>query len=392
MSELENNIIPATPTIVGDAPITEQTPNKALSHDEVFGKGLEDAFNADLATAKGEPPPAAKPKEGEKPVEPAKPLNLSQPADDDIAPDKQWDDRAPVPHKREQWDKFREKHNKLVQEYESVKSKAADLESHTAELSKYQELQQKVTEYEQQIKEASILNDPNLTKDVDSRMKSLVELSTSGLDEKQAAELQGIIQMPPGKHRDKALMAFADDMPPFKQAQLGAWVARADEYRHERDHIIASAKENADGILKQRQTQFAVQQEQMKQQYAKSFDAAASDLAKLPGWAAIFSDSENVKPYLESAKNVYFGNAGTPKDLAKKAITAEIAPAIMEYAIGVEQQLVEMKKANEELEATLKKYKGGSPAPNTLGTKSSGGDFDFVTGAAQAFVTGQYGR
>jgi len=363
--------------------------------DELFG-GLQEAVNTPEPTGEpshedvfkddGKTEPEKVEEAVQEEVAEEKPkLNINVEPEQKSA-ESEWGDNLKVPRASDDWKKYREVHNSTVNENKALKAELEQLRSKSTELQQLDELRQKVSEYEQQSKAQSLLNDPNLTREIDNRMSSVVNSAKASLDEQQAKDFESIARMEPGKHRDRVLSEFADDLSPIKQAQVAAYMARVDELRSERNSMIEYAKSNADELYKQREAAMTKQREAAVSQQNAVFDSVAKEMRQLPGCRDVFGDGAQAKPWIDAAKNVYSGNVGSPKDLAMKAIMAETAPALIEHAIEVSKMLVDRDAKIKDLEDELKSFKDSSHAPRTAsGSRSIDSNDDFLAGAARAF-------
>jgi hypothetical protein len=367
--------------------------------DDMFA-GLDAAIRKDQEAAgvpkdtgmpdasKEEAPPKEEPKadEGPKLKLGSKEEKPAEPAPEEV----KWDDTAPVPRKREEWDKFREARNKevtgLTEKLKAYEAKLAELEPKAADLGSLEELKAKVQTYEQQIQEATVLNDPQLTADLDARLKHALSPAKSTLDEKAAAEFEQLAALPPGKHRDKLFGELVDDMPAWQQAKLATVLATADMINGERSDRLANAKANAAQYLQQKAQQQQAMQAEVQKRNNLLFDSTVSELKQQPGFKDIFNDEGFAKQWVESARNVFAGNTGDAKVLANKALMAEIAQPLMAYAIEQTQSAESAKAKIAELEAELKKYASASPTPNTSTPSSpTQGDDPFMDGLMRAY-------
>ena len=362
----------STPTPTVDIP--PPTAPMTGESDDIFD-GLEDAIRQDQETPdapkKGEPEPEKKPAQEDKPDEaPKLKLGTQEQKSAEPAPEEvKWDDTAPVPRRREDWDKFREARNRevttLTDKLKGYETKLAELEPKAADLGALEELKAKILTYEQQIQEATVLNDPQLTADLDARLKHALTPAKAALDEKVAAEFEQLAGLPPGKHRDKLFGELVDEMPVWQQAKLATALATADMINGERSDRLASAKANAAQYLQQKQQQQEAMHAEVKKQHNILFDSTVAELKQQPGFKDIFNDDGFAKQWVESARNVFAGNTGDAKMLANKALMAEIAQPLMAYAIEQTQSAESSKAKIIELEAELKKYAGASPTPST---------------------------
>jgi len=393
-----------------DATVVEQrtgvgsTPKEAIAADEIFGAGLDDAWKKDQTQkedpdnpftkedkAAAEAAKAGAEKKADPPAEDSKPkIDLTTPAE--VPPESaesaaEWQDNLKVPQKRADWDAYKTKHNSTVQELKAAQARATELESQAVDSTKLKALQEQVAEYERQIKTATVLNDPNLTKPMDDGLKMVADTAKAGLVPEQATAFEAILQMPPGKARETAMASFSEDLPAWQQGTLGSFIGEADKLRGQRNAIIESARTNAEQILQQQQAIGQQQQEAAKQRQSAVFDSAVAEFKGLDGWKDVFGDEAN-KVFLDSAKNVFQGNVGSERDLAKKAIMAETAPALLEHAIDVSGQLATKDARITELEAAVKTLKGGGDPPETVQGGGSEAEEDFLSGAAKAFVRG----
>jgi hypothetical protein len=346
--------------------------------DDMFA-GLDAAIRKDQEAAgvpkdTGMPDPpkeAALPKEEPKPDEgPKLKLGTQEQGSAEPSPEEvKWDEAAPVPRRREDWDKFREARNKevtgLTEKLKSYEAKLAELEPKAADLGALVELKANVLTYEQQIQEATVLNDPQLTADLDARLKHALTPARATLDEKAAAEFEQLAALPPGKHRDKLFGELVDEMPAWQQAKLATVLATADMINGERADRLANAKANAAQYLQQKAQQQQAMQAEIQKRNNILFDSTVAELKQQPGFKDIFNDDGFAKQWVESARNVFAGNTGDTKTLASKALMAEIAQPLMAYAIEQTQSAEAAKAKIAELEAELKKYASSSPAPNT---------------------------
>jgi hypothetical protein len=349
--------------------------------DDIFA-GLEEVIRkdreAEAAPKKSEP--EKKPDQEAEPKQPSEPklkfgTKEEKPTEQPAPEEVKWDETASVPRRREDWDKFREARNRevtgLTEKLKGYEAKLAELEPKAADLGSLAELKAKVQTYEQQIQEATVLNDPQLTADLDARLKHALTPARASLDEKAVAEFEQLAGLPPGKHRDKLFGELVDEMPAWQQAKLATVLATADMINGERSDRLANAKANAAQYLQQKAQQQQAMQAEIQKRNNILFDSTVSELKQQPGFKDIFNDDGFAKQWVESARNVFAGNTGDAKMLANKALMAEIAQPLMAYAIEQTQSAESAKAKIAELEAELKKYAGASPSPNTTAPAGS---------------------
>jgi hypothetical protein len=377
----------------GDGPsLAPPDPTKV---DDMFGAALDQAIKNDIGQTPEDPRMPRDPEEQAKAAAAEKPKaedKTAEKAEDkpklDLTPDHSDDalDKIESPSAKD-WKLLKTTKKELQQQLKAAQAEAEQLKTKTADIERVQELQAKVNEYEAQLKEASVLSDPALTRDIDRRLKVVHETVAASLDDAKAQEFSAIMALPPGKHRDKVVGEFMEDIPAWQQGKMGTLLARADELNAERNAILGEAKANIDAVISQRKEMQVKQQEQVRARQNLTFETVANEFKQLPGWKEIFGDPEQAKPFLDAAKNVFHGNVGSEKDLARKTILAETAPALLEHAIDVSKQLVDKDQKIAGLEAELKKYKDATGIPNTLGGAApGGGDEDFVSGAVKAWT------
>jgi hypothetical protein len=359
----EGNPQPTTPT--------PQIPAEA----DHFMKGLEAAAKLDIARneaekkevdkafedldKKGAEPEKPKDASAELkltvPVEPVKPEDLNHELSDDFK----------VPSRRADWDKFREDRNRIYREKEELRKQLEEVKTKSANPEEVAALRKERDELAAQYKEASVVNDPNLTADIDRRLDSTIKLAKGALTDPAKAEgIEAVMKMPRGPYRDKAMAELFEDIPAWQQSLVAAHIATADQALFERDGRIQSARQNADAILNQRKQAAEAQKQARANKVEKVFSDVTNEFKTKDGWKDIMANPELAGEVEREARNTFSGGVQDEAELGRKAYHAAMAPMIMRAAL-------ELTKRNSEMEATIAKLKGSSPTINTTGGPSS---------------------
>jgi hypothetical protein len=309
-----------------------------------------------------------------------------------VTPDKPADDflehelteDIKVPQKRAEWDKFRENRNKILRERDDVRRQLDELKQKVVAPDEIEALRKERDDLAARYKEAAVVNDPQLTADIDSRFNAVVQLAKASLpDPAKAENLEAILRMQAGQYRDKALDEFFADMPGHKQALIASHIASADQLSFERSSRLQAAKANADAILKQRQQQADAQRAARAQHVEKVFTDVTNEFKSREGWKDIMGHADIARAIEQEARQTFSGGVQDEAELGRKAYHAAMAPVVMKLAL-------EQAKRLQEYEGTIAKLKASSPSVNTIGTTNAGvgrGD-DFLSNDALAKLIG----
>lgn len=377
-------------------PVTSPTPPVPPEADQ-FMKGLEEAANRDLAQRKAEAQEFDKAfaTNTPKPAEPAKnPAELAaspelkltvsedQPKPEDLNHELTEDFK--VPSRRADWDKFREDRNRIYREKEELRKQLEETKTKVVDPEEIASLRKERDELVARYKEASVVNDPTLTADIDQRLEATIKLAKGALtDAAKAESVEQILRMPRGPYRDKAMAEVFEDIPPWQQSLVAAHIATADQAMFERDGRIQAARQNADAIIKQRQQQAEMQKQARIAKVEKVFTDVTNEFKSKDGWKDIMANPELARVVEGDAKTTFSGGVQDEAELGRKAYHAAMAPMVMKVAL-------ELTKRNNELEATIAKLRGASPSINTLGVPSTAPKADdFLSDRALANILGQ---
>ena len=293
---------------------------------------------------------------------------------------------APVPRVSSEWKKFKGKYNEVHTLLKDRDTKLAEWEARRPELEQIEAIRSERDSLAAQLKEASVVGDPAITAPIDSAIDSTLESAKETLTEEQVANLQGIAKLPPGKYRAEQLKGFVEGLDDWQKPIAGAHITELSKLSNQREKAIQNARDNVEAILQERQAKMQAAESHQSELHKRTFNNVVNEFKGKEGWKDIFAQQDFAKEWLDAAQSTFQGKGGTATDLARKALMAEIAPALLQNALETAKSVSERDGKIEELNEIITQLRGATPRPESY-TETTGigreSDDPFVDGLAR---------
>jgi len=396
--------IDAPPPTHASAPNAEPPPPTYDEAPDPMEDGLFDVINQaksdeDAAAAADDAQKAADKEDTKEPTktddtpkdEPKDKTKLEiKPTDSEEAPSEIPAD-APVPRKADEWKKFKAKYNENATLLKDREARLAELEQRKPELEQVEAIRAERDALAAQLKEASVVGDPAITAPIDSAIENTIETAKETLTEEQVAALQGIAKLPPGKYRAEQLKQFVEGLDDWQKPLAGSHITELSNLARQREKAIQHARENVEQILQERQAKMQAVEAQQSELHKRTFNNVVNEFKGKEGWKDIFAQQDFAKEWLDAAQSTFQGKGGTASDLARKALMAEIAPALLQNALDTAKTVSERDGKIDELNQIIQQLRGSTPRPETYRetTGIGGGESDdpFVDGLAKTLAS-----
>jgi hypothetical protein len=397
--------IDAPPPTHASAPNIEPQPSVHAEPPDPMEDGLLDAINQaktdqdaaaaaddardaadkpDDATDDKPEPKEAEPKDDATPKDKAK-LEI-KPTEPEEAPS-EIPENAPVPRKAEEWRKFKASYNEKNALLKDREAKLAEWEQRRADIDQMDAIRAERDSLAAQLKESSVVGDPTITAPIDSAIEGTLESAKETLSEEQVGALQGIARLPAGKYRTEQLKAFVEGLEDWQKPIAGSHITELSKLSHQREKAIQHARENVEQILQERQAKMQAAEAQQAEVHKRTFNNVVNEFKGKEGWKDIFEQQDFAKEWLDAAQSTFQGKGGTPSDLARKALMAEIAPALLQNALDTAKAVADRDGKIEELNQIIQDLRGSTPRPETYqqttGIGSAESEDPFVDGLAK---------
>lgn len=357
--------------------ITEPDPT-IVTGNNIFPEEVHKQLQAAMdATAQGKSVPVEAPKPSEPaPAKPApEPTKLKVPAQPappaKPAPATPAKPAAEYPRSAIQWEEWKKaERERLTKEFEANHKPAA--QAPNGEFDKIKAERDQLAKHLQLV---AIERDPSFNKEFDTASSAVLTAAKAAAG-KSAADVEKILKMAPSEARDEAIEKLMQDVPPYKQTQIGYALAEMDKLRNLKDARIRESVENWEKLQSQNIQQRTQQQQAEHGEMVKVLDktiAEWSDKEKgLPVLQKRDGDdawNSQIDESVQLAKDIFGGELDVDS-LARASLWAATAPLLLRDNATLLEQL----KAKD---AELAQLKGLSPGADGLTTTGgSGGEGD----------------
>ena len=318
-----------------------------------------------------EPPLAAKSPNDQKPKVPLQPTKPAAPAKAEPAKPA---DEPKYPRSAIQWEEWKKaERDRLTKEFDD-RHKAAPAPA--AVNGDYDKIKSERDQLAKHLQLVAIERDPSFNKEFDTA-SSAVLIAAKAAAGKNSADVEKVLKMAPSEARDEAIEKLMEDVPAYKQTQIGYALAEMDKLRNLKDARIRESVDNWEKLQSQNIQQRTQQQEAERGQMTKVLErtiAEWSDKEKgLPVLQKRDGDEKwnsSVDDSIQLAKDIFGGELDVDS-LARASLWAASAPLLLRDNASMAEQL----KAKDTEIAQLKGLSPGADGQTGIVTGDvEGGD------------------
>lgn len=256
----------------------------------------------------------------------------------------------------EEFKKLKSERDAFRQELETLKKAPAATEDY---VNKLKTIEQEKNVLSEQLRLLDIERHPEFQQKYNSRIEATHELiKVSGGE--QGELLSKLLRVPQSDTRDAQIDRIIGELPPSKQAKVGALMARIDEISTDRTQELNSAKTQYESVIKSRQADIDQQTTAAKVQSEKTWDTIKESARALEVFEPKDGDASwntEVSDRVELARRIFNGE-NDEADLAKAALWAAAAPKYREL-------LHAQMALNGKLQSELNKLRGSDAKVST---------------------------
>lgn len=182
------------------------------------------------------------------------------------------------------------------------------------------------------LRQVAIERDPAFEKEYKLAVNAAIGMAKTVVGIANADAVEKVLNMQPGEYRDAAVDKLMENLPAYKQSQIGMALGRMDEIRATKAAKIADTQANWQKYQQEQQ----LVQERQQAEATTLFEQQLQDWSGDKGLAVLQKrdgDTEwndKVDKTAELAREIFSGNLNSPKDVAKAAIWAASAPALLD--------------------------------------------------------------
>lgn len=333
-----------------------------------FQAGLEQVFAAKAADPHADPDAAPEPEAPSSPED-----TTAAPSPTAPAQPKPSASKSPVAElptrgpKAAQWKEVNEDRERLRSRVAELETSLKGYQDKEVDFGQVEPLKKKVAEYDKILREVAAERHPDLIGPIQAKMNQAVDLVKRAIsDQAQQAEVMQLLQQPPSEQRDTALEKILEDLPQLRRGRLEKAMLTMEEALGERATL---ASRSAEAIAQRQQAE-----QQRRQSVLQEFDAELKDWTGdekgLDLLRSIVGNAEHnarAKTIAETARSLYSGNVQKPRDVARAALWASVAPYLVEHNTAL---MGEVEKLNSE----INKLKGVSPGLGGSSATAPAGD------------------
>ena len=328
------------------------------------------------ATAQGKTVPVDAPK----PSEPAAPAAKATPDPKLKVPAQPSPAAKPEPKKDEptyprsaiQWEEWKKAERERMEKEYSDKFKTAP----AAVNGDYEKIKSERDQLAKHIQLVAIERDPSFNKEFETASSAVLTAAKAAAG-KNASEVEKVLKMAPSEARDEAIEKLMEDVPPYKQTQIGYALAEMDKLRNLKDARIKESVENWEKLQSQNIQQRTQQQQAERGEMVKVLDRTIAEwsdkekglpvLQKRDGdtaWNSSIDDS------IQLAKDIFGGELDIDS-LARASLWAASAPLLLKEVASLQEQ-------GKAKDAEIAQLKGLSPGADGQGGGGEGGEGDGI--------------
>jgi len=302
-----------------------------------------------------------KPKVPGQPTPPAKPA-AAAPAGDELK----------YPRSAIQWEEWKKTERERMQKEFEDKSKTLT-PTHNGDYDKIKSERDQLAKHLQLV---AIERDPTFNKEFENASAAVLA-SAKAASGKHADAFEKVLKMPPSEARDEAIEKLMEDVPAYKQTQIGYALAEMDKLRNLKEARIRESVANWEQMQTQSFEQRKQSQAAERAQMVKVLDKTISDWTDKEKGLPVFQKRDGddawnamVDDQIEVARNVFGGELDVDS-IAKAAMWAASAPLLLKDNATLLEQI----KAKD---AEIAQLKGLSPGADGLGggLPAGGGEDD----------------
>lgn len=213
--------------------------------------------------------------------------------------------------------------------------------------------------YQKLLREIAAERDPELIGPIMQKEQLAIDLAKAALPADLQEEGLALLRAPDEKRLDEIL----ENLSTIKRERFTKAILAYEEAQNERKSLGQRSQE----VITRRQQE----QQQRAQQISKEFEVELSDWTSEEKGVAMLrpkegdaEHNERAKNIMESARVLFSGHKLTPREFARAAIRATIAPFL-------EQQNAALLAERDQLQAEITKMKGGAPGLPSSGAGST---------------------
>jgi hypothetical protein len=240
---------------------------------------------------------------------------------------------------------FRERENALLHEISTLKAATGD--TNLAKLKAENETLRAA------VRAIDAERDPLFQQEWSSK-KETATARLRSVAPQQADKLAVLAALPAGEERDKLVSDVLNDMPAWKQSQVGQALYEIGKLSEEKSALLRSSEERLQAEAQKR----ALDQRAEKERAIAVFDDELED------WQASLSgfDEEKLKGSVDLARAIFSDDIKEPKKKARLAVWGALGPLLIQDSLGKDKVIAELQGQIKALQAA-QPAAGGSSAP-----------------------------
>lgn len=345
-------ISPPDPTIVtGRNVFPDEVHKQIQAAMDAKGNPPAPAQPASPTPASPAPSPAAaspKPKVPPQPAPPAQPAQPAQPAP-------KAGDEPKYPRSALQWEEWKKK---TTDEYEA-KIREIQAQIKPADTSALDKLKSERDTLAKQLQLVAIERDPAFNREFDTATSAVIAAAKSASG-KHAEAIEKVLRMAPSEARDMAIEKLMEDVPPYKQTQIGYALAEMDKLRNLKQAKIQEAQANWEQLQSRSVEERTHAQQAERAEMSKVLDRTIAQWSDKEKGLPVLQKRDNdaawntqIDDSIQLARDIFGGELDIDS-LARASLWAASAPLLLKDNATLLEQI----KAKD---AEIAQLKGLSP-------------------------------
>lgn len=267
--------------------------------------------------------------------------------------------------KAAQWKEVNDERARLRQQVTKLEADLKTYHDRDTDFAQLEPLKAKVAEYDKILREVAAERHPELIGPIQAKVQAATELAKKAVtDPELQQQVLTLLRQPQSDERDEALQKVMDDLPQIRRGRLEKAILDIDAAQDERASLSSRSAE----AINQRQEA----DRQRRSAVLKEFDVELADWIGdekgLDILRTVTGNNEHntrAKEIVEKARQLYGGNVQKPRDVARAALWASVAPYVVEQNNALLSELEKVKGEIGKLRAMTPGFEGQGSAATT---------------------------
>lgn len=265
---------------------------------------------------------------------------------------------APVPetpatNKQSQWKELREARDRFQARSTELETEVSKLKQDMGKYSEYDKIVKERDDYRKLVREIAAERDPELVGPIMQKVNSALELAKSALPADLQEQGLQLLQQPPSEARDTAMEEIMEKLTSLRRGRFEQAVLNMEAAQRDRNGLYQQSQQ----AIERRQQAEQQRRAQIDGEFATELqdwqaeDAGIGLLRQIPGNA---EHNNRAKEIAETAKMLFNGSKLTPREFARSAVWATVAPYLAQDNANLIQKV-------SELTAEIDRIRGSNP-------------------------------